>query len=295
MMEYILPGTLGLLLGLILRWSHLSRPEGLRSALALRRSHALRSLLQAIGAGMALTALMMWLAVIDVDEVVPLPLSAGTLAGGVIFGVAAALAGFTPMTAFAGAGGSHGARALCTLAGCLAGTLLLPLLEGPLAALRGLPPHAAATLFRVTLNETYLLGGGFLGQACTGLLLMTIAVCIPSNRRAAASVAPDTPADVPEMPAPDAVPPDAAVPAALPPALPEPPPLLRLPAPAQKEAPSAEPAPPVPDETTPPDDPGSPANPPPEEAAGETFIALLPGEEPLVVDTGMEEDGESPA
>lgn len=286
MMEYILPGALGLLLGLILRWSRLSRPEGLRAALALRCSHALRSLLQAIGAGMALTALLMWLAVIDVDEVVPLPLSAGALAGGVIFGVAAALAGFTPMTAFAGAGSSHWTEALCTLAGCLAGTLLLPLLERPLAALRDAPPHAAATLFRVTLDETYLLGGGFLGQACAGLLLMAIAVCIPSNRRAAATGAPASPVDVPPPTGPEAE-----SSAAPPPALPEPTPLLLLPAPAPEE---------ILPEDTPPEDPDPKptieASPPdedaPEEAAGETFIALLPGEEPLVVDTGLEEDGE---
>ncbi|MBQ2953522.1 MAG: YeeE/YedE family protein [Clostridia bacterium] len=242
MRALLIPGILGLLLGLTLRWTRLCSPVELRRALAFRVCHATRSLLEAVGAGMALTALLMWLAVIDVDGVVVLPLSAGALAGGAVFGVAVALAGFTPLTAFAGVSGRHGASALCTLAGCLAGTLLLPLLDGPLAALRSLPPHSATTLFRVTLDEPYLLGGGFLGQGCAGLLLMAIAACIPSNR-AAAPEAPDESA--PEMP------PE-------PPALPPTEPLLCLPAPAA-------------------------------DAPEETFVALLPGEEPLVVDTATDE------
>ena len=221
MRTLLIPGVLGLLLGLTLRWTRLSDPVQLRRALAFRVCHAARSLLQAVGAGMALTAGLMWLAVIDVDEVAVLPLSAGTLAGGLVFGAAAALAGFTPLTAFAGLTGRHALSALCTLAGCLAGTLLLPLLEGPLAALQGLPPRSDATLFRVTLDEPWLLGGGFLGQGCAGLLLMAIAACIPSNRCAPA------PSDAPEEAAPTGDAP------ADPPALAEDAPLLLLPAPPE--------------------------------------------------------------
>lgn len=267
MKGYILPGLLGLFFGMILRWTVLSRPDGLRSTLALRRSHACRSALYAIGAGTALTALLCWLAVIDVDGIVVLPLSAGALIGGAVFGIAAALAGYTPLTAFAGIGGGRILEALCTVAGCLAGAFLLPLLETPLSALRSAPPYSAATLFRVTLDEPYLLGGSFLGQGCAGLLLMTIAVCIPSNRMARPAKASAPPAPEPQKPPrqPSPIP-------VRPPAharLPGPPRLLRLPAP---KAPSAE----------------------PEAAPEETFVAALPGEEPLVVDTAMEPDDPVP-
>lgn len=189
--DFILPGALGLLLGLTLRWTRLCRPESLRHALALRLCHETRSLLYAVGAFIAMAAGLMWLAVIDVDGVIVLPLSAGTLAGGAVFGIAAAISGFTPLTAIAGPGSGRPAQALCTLAGCLTGALLLPLLSGPFARLQSLPPRLDATLFATTLDEPFLLGGGFLGQACMGLLLTTIAAVIPSNRlKQAAAAAP---------------------------------------------------------------------------------------------------------
>lgn len=271
MTGYLLPGIPGLLLGLTLCWTGLSRPEGFRAALALRCCHPLRSLLYAIGVPMALTALLCWLAVIDVDGIVVLPLTAGALAGGALFGIAAGLCGFTPLTAFAGLGGSQAPEALCTLAGCLAAALALPWLTGPLDALRALPPQSAATLFQVTLDEPFLLGGGFLGQACAGLLLMAIAVCVPSNLRLRR--------DAPEG---DSLPEEAPAPQETP---------------APEEAPSEEEpeAPGHPDEAEAPADP--PALPEPEPvpllpaaAPEETFVALLPGEEPLVVDTGMDEE-----
>ncbi len=230
MKGYILPGICGLLLGLILHWVGLHRPEGLRATLALRRSCALRSILYALGFAMAATALLCWLAVIDVDTIEVLPLSAGVLAGGVLFGVAAGLSGFTPGTAFAGIGGGPVLPALCVLAGCLAGTWALPLMEAPLTALRRLGPQSVTTLFQVTLDEPFLLDGGFLGQGCAGLLLMAIAACIPSPRPVPVEILPK--ADAEEAAAPE-------------------------------DTPAA-----------------------PEEA--EAFVALLPGEEPLVVDTTQE-------
>lgn len=257
MRSILLPGLLGLLTGLTLRWSGLWQPRGLRDALALRRRHVCRSGLYALGAATAMTALLCYLAVIDVDEIVVLPLSAGALAGGAVFGVCAALAGYTPLTAFTGLGGLR-LDALCTIAGCFAGTLLLPLLEQPLAALRALPPHVNATLFQVTLDESYLLGGGFLAQGCAGLLLAVIAMCIPSHRAARVEpimAPPARPTAAPlrmptryrqlRLPAPDRVP--------------------RLPAPAD----------PAPD---------------PDASAEDTFVAILPGEEPLVVDTAQEDE-----
>lgn len=266
MSGYVLPGVIGLLLGLTLRWTQLCRPGALRAALALRVSHALRSLLYFLGAGMALTALLMWLAVIDVDSVVVLPLSLGTLLGGTISGAAIALSGYTPLTAFAGVGSARPPEALCTLAGCLTGTLLLPLLDAPLSALQGLPPLSAATLFRTTLDEPFLLGGGFLAQGCAGALLMAIAICIPSNRPTAAEpAAPSLPTPLPE---------EAGA------SLPVEPDEISGPLPLL----------PAPQEPTPSEDPA-----PPEAAPEDAFIALLPGEEPLVVDTALDDEAETDA
>lgn len=269
MTAYILPAVLGLLTGLVQRWTHLCRPGGLRDALALRLSHPLRSLLYALGTAMALSALLMWLAVIDVDEIVVLPLSAGTLAGGVLFGVAVALAGFTPLSVFPGLFCNRWPTALATLVGCLVAVQLLPLLEKPLAALRDLPPHSQATLFSVTLDEPFLLGGGFLSQGCLGLLLAAIALCIPSNRLSARRLPPPS-----EGPAPSAVPRSVAPLPAPQLRLSAPPKLLRLPAPAAE----------------------APIPPADASASEDAFVAALPGEELLIVDTAMDdaEEDESP-
>lgn len=236
MKGYLLHGLCGLLLGLVLRWTGLAHPQGLRLALGLRRSYALRSALTAAGWGLALIAVLAWLAVLDVDTITVIALHGGSLIGGVLFGVAAALCGYTPLTAFAGLGGperGHGGQALealCTLAGCFAALWLLPSLDGPIAALAALPPHVEATLFRITLDKPYLLEGGFLGHVCLGLVLIAAAMCIPSPRVRMVD--------------------DAEI--------------------AERAA----------------------AIPPPEAAPTETFVALLPGEEPLVVDTVL--DGEAP-
>ena len=279
MSVYLLPGLLGLLLGLVLRWTRLCSPHVLREALALRLSHGLRTLLFAIGCAMALAALMMWLAVIDVDGVAVLPLSAGVLAGGAVFGMAAALSGYTPLTAFPGAVAGNRLEALCTLLGCLAGSLLLPLLESPLAALQALPPQSAATVFRVTLDEEFLLGGGFLGQGCAGLLLAAIAVCLPSNLVAARRAAEAEPSPE-ETPAP----------------------LLLLPAPqpaedmaadasAEEAADDAVPQEAAPaEEGTPEAEADESAGDEGRDAAADAFIAVLPGESPLVVDTALDEE-----
>ncbi len=256
MTVYLLPGLCGLFLGLALQWTGFHRPESLRAILALRRSYALRSGLYALGFAMAATALLCWLAVIDVDTIEVLPLSAGALAGGAVLGVAAGLCGFTPGTAFAGLGGGPALPALCTLAGCLAGTWLLPLLEELFVALRTLGPHSDATLFQVTLDEPFLLDGGFLGQGCAGLLLMVIALCIPSPRMAPleAVVQQDrleTPGE-PELP--------------------------------EEKVRTVEPGP---TETKALEEPEA------EAPLGDAFVAILPGEEPLVIDTALEELSET--
>lgn len=267
MSTLLLSGVTGLLLGLLLHWAGFSRPDGLRQALAFRRGSCVRSALYAVGAAMAMTALLCWLAVIDVDGIAVLPLSGGVLIGGTVFGIAAGLCGFTPLTAFAGLGGGAAAEGLCAIAGCLLAGQLLPLLEGPLSALGQLPPLSAATVFEVTLDEPFLLDGGFLGQGCAGLLLAVIAACIPMPRMPVVR----TP-DAPSEPDPGSIAEGVPAPEAEPDA-----------APADAEEPPPDPA------------EGSPA--PlllPAAAPEETFIALLPGEEPLVVDTLLDEPQEDP-
>ena len=235
MTTYLIPGMLGLLTGLILHWGRLSRVDGLRDALGLRRSLALRTSLTALGWGTLLTALLMWLAVIDVDAVTVLPLSLGALLGGLLFGVCAGLSGFTPTTAFAGLGAGKALEALCVLAGCLAGAwlpvgeLLQPLRQ----------PWLASTLFKVTLDEPYLFEGGFLGMGCLGALLIVWGICVPSPR---GPVMPEE-ASTPQSAAADSYPAKGSL----------------------EESPE------------------------PESAPEETVVLALEGEEPLVVDTGMDE------
>lgn len=179
MSAYLIPGLLGLLTGLLLHWGRFSRADGLRAALGLRRSLTLRSGQTALGWGVLLTALLMWLAVIDVDAVTVLPLSLGALLGGLIFGISAGLCGFTPTTAFAGLGGGNALEALCALAGC---TLMTWLPVGE--ALRPLrEPWLAATLFRVTLDEAFLFDGAFLGMGCLGATFIVWGMCVPSPKR----------------------------------------------------------------------------------------------------------------
>lgn len=247
MTAYLIPGVMGLLTGLLLHWARFSRQEGLRSALGLRRSLALRSGLSALGWGLMLTALLMWLAVIDVDEVAVLPLSLGALLGGALLGVCAALCGWTPSTAFAGLGAGNALEALCVLAGCFAGTWLLSPLDAAFAPLRTAPPYAAATLFRVTLDEPYLLAGDFLGLGCVGALLAAIGLCVPSPK-----------------------------------------PVLLTDEEVAARAAAAESADEA--ETASPEEPDREASPDPEAAPEETVVALLEGEEPLVIDTAMDEE-----
>ena len=273
MTAYLIPGIMGLLMGLLLRWTGFFRADNLRLALGLRRAKSgwfdpLRSGLTAIGYAMALTALLCWLAVIDVDDIRVLALSLGALVGGAVFGIAAGLCGFTPTTAFAGLGAGNAAEALCVLAGCFAGSALLRPLDGLFAPLRTAPPYAAATLFKMTLDEPFLLSGGFLAQGCAGLLLAVIALCIPSPRpvilteaevaanaekaaQAEEASAEEPPEEAPAEEAPEEAP--------------------------AKEAPEEASAEETLQETS--------TEETPEEASAETFVALLEGEEPLVVDT----------
>ena len=279
MKGYLLHGLCGLLLGLVLRWTGLAHPRGLRLALGLRRSYTLRSALTAVGWGLVLIAALAWLAVLDVDTITVIALHGGALIGGVLFGVAAALCGYTPLTAFAGLGGpergygGQAVEALCTLAGCFAVLWLLPSLDGPIAALAALPPHVEATLFRITLDKPFLLEGGFLGHVCLGLVLIAAAMCIPSPR---VRMVDDE--EIAERAA--AIPPPEAAPAeTFVAVLPGEEPLVVDTALDGEEVP----------------DPLQASVPEPEAAAAETFAAVLPGEEPLVVDTVLDGEATQPS
>ena len=263
MKVYLLPGMLGLLTGLLLHRTRLDRQDELQASLSLRRTLALRSGLTALGWAMVMTALLCWLAVIDVDTITLVPLSLGAILGGGLFGIAAALCGYTPTTAFAGLT-LRPLEALCFLLGCGGMTLLQPVFRSLTSPLQTAAPYLAATLFRVTLDEPFLLSGGFLGLGCLGAVLITVALCIPNP----AAVAVPQPAAVPQ-------PTEPAESADLP----------------EEESSEAEPDEPV--ESPEPDEPDL-SDPPEVEAAEQTLIALLPGEEPLVVDTALEEDGENP-
>lgn len=269
MSRYVLPGTLGLLVGLLLHWAGFSRQEGLRRALGLRRSLSLCSGLTAIGWSLAVTALLCWLAVIDVDTIEVLPLSFGVLAGGALLGVAAGLCRFTPSTVFAGLGAGRALEALCVLAGCAAMTLLLPSLDSLLSPLREAAPYSAATLFKVTLDEPFLLGGGFAGQAAAGGIVIVAAMAVRMMNDelrirnldgGTKEVAPPEPAASPDVPDISDV----------------------------AESDTADAANSI---NTP-----TPPEPNPDDAAEDTFVALLPGEEPLIIDTDIEssDTAESP-
>ena len=117
MMMLTLAGCIGILTGLMLCRTGLGRRDGLRRAFSLRWSTELRSALSMLFWGLLLTALLTWLAVLDVDTFLALPLDGQTILGGALLGVCSALCGFTPTTAFAGLGCSKAAEALCVLAG----------------------------------------------------------------------------------------------------------------------------------------------------------------------------------
>ncbi|MBR6668359.1 MAG: YeeE/YedE family protein [Clostridia bacterium] len=238
MSTYLIPGLLGLLAGLILHWGRLTRSAGLRDALGLRRSLPLRTCLTALGWGVLMTALLMWLAVIDVDTVSVLPLSPGVLLGGLVFGISAGVCGFTPTTAFAGLGAGNAPEALCTLVGCaLVAWLPVEELFRPLRE-----PWLQSTLFEVTLDEPWLFKGGFLGMLCLGALPVVWAICVPSPRTKVTILSDEAVAER----------------------------AARTPIP-----PAEEPAP------------------APESAAEETVVAALEGEEPLVIDMGLDAEADA--
>ena len=126
MTQWIFGGLAGLFLGMMWRISGLYDPQNLRSALALRPSAAAKTALAALGWGLMLLALMMYLAVMDTDLLSVPPLSWATLLGAMLLGAGMAAGGFTPLTALAGVGGGRFLEGVCACIGVLAGTLLVP-------------------------------------------------------------------------------------------------------------------------------------------------------------------------
>ena len=180
----LIPGMLGLLAGLVLHWAGLDHPGGLRTALALRRGHSrnsspLRSSLAALGYAIAGAAGLIWLAVIDTDDLLAIPADWYTALGGLLFGVSAGVCGFTPSTAFAGLAAAP-LEALCALAGLTLGTFFLP--EGTAQA--------------APIPDLLALG-------CAGILLAVIALCIPNPKAAPLPEPGDAPDPMPVDNAPD--------------------------------------------------------------------------------------------
>lgn len=238
MKQLLVGGGLGLLLGMALQLCGLADPREIRASLAFRRARMARALVFALGLSAAVTAFLMWLAVIDTDEIPVAAISGSLLAGAAVCGAGLGLTGQCAETALAGIGGGPAVESLCAALGCALGAVIFPYLAPVRAWLDSLFPAVEGTVFKVTLQRPYLFGGAFLGQGCLGLALMVLALFI----RAAAPL--------------EAVP---------------------------EASPEPEPEPEEP-----------PASIEPSDVHGETFVASLPGEEPVVVDTEADQPKEEP-
>lgn len=193
MTQLVAGGILGMLMGIGLQRCGLTDRCSLRRAMALHRRNPVRRMLMLTGLSTLLTAFLAWLAVIDVDKLQVLPLHAGTLLGGVIFGAAAGAIGALPGTLPGGIGGGRCLESLCGTVGCVLGALLLPHLQPWFSRIQSLATLSADTLFQVTLDQPYLFAGGFLGQGCIGILLMIVAWVIPADPVDAAPQEPSPP------------------------------------------------------------------------------------------------------
>ena len=201
---YLVPG---LLLGTALNRCGLGSITRVRRMLAFRDPRPLRCILLALGTGMVLSALLMWLAVIDVDEVRVLPLHGGTLIGGVIAGIALGLTGLSPGIGIAAMGSGNFVYGLCGILGCIAGAAVVKLSENWMQPVRDLLPASEMTLFATTLDHAFLLDGRFLGLACLGAVIMVASLLLPRRRIAEEDTAEAEPAPV-AAPEPETLPED---------------------------------------------------------------------------------------
>lgn len=262
MKDVILWGAMGLWVGMALQVSGFSGAAQLSGERAGRRGAAQRALLYTLGLGMMLSALLCWLAVIDVDWIEVAPLHAGTILGGIMFGMAAGLTEMTPATALTGLGGGRFWESLCGVLGCAAGAALGSRL--PLEGVQALAPRAEGTLFHLTLRDGFALPGGFSALACLGLLVCTVALMVPMARRQDAPPEEELPDGI----SPDGVSPDGA---------------------AHPEMEESTAEAPLPEDEIPTEDRMIPGE---ETASDETFVALLPEEEPMIIDTAEPDEEE---
>ncbi len=110
----LLPGVLGLFLGLILHWTQLSHPWR-------RPYRAFLSGITALGWTLLGASLLTWLAVLPPSA--PAELTCRLLRYALLYALSAWVCGFSPLTALAGFK-FRPAEALCLLFGCGAGSLL---------------------------------------------------------------------------------------------------------------------------------------------------------------------------
>ena len=198
---YLLPG---LLLGMASCRSGLASSQGVRRMLAGRRTKPLRCVLAAFGFGMLMTALLSWLAVIDVDKTHVFALSGRLIAGGLLAGLSLGLTGCTPGVCMAQLGGGRFIEGLCGVLGTVTGVAVFRMLGDAPDALDSWLPGSAVTLFRTTLDKPWLVQGGFGGVACIGAAFLLLSLLLPRHR--AAEAIPDAPANVPPPPPPDDLP-----------------------------------------------------------------------------------------
>lgn len=193
--ELLLGGLVGLALGIAQVRLQLHQRKQLRQAVACWATALLRCLLLALGTGTLLAALMMWLAVMDVDTITVRPLDGGTLLGGLLFGVMLGCSGAAPATSGALLGAGPLWEGLCAVGGCLAAALCLTWVEGLFEPLRGWLNTGTGTWFQVTLDKPCWFAGGFLGQGCIGAVFVVLALCLHRP-------APSQPLPEPEAPPP---------------------------------------------------------------------------------------------
>ncbi len=220
---YLLPG---LLLGMAMHCAGLSSPLNVRRMLAGRRMASLRCTLAAMGFGMLLTALLSWLAVIDIDGTHVMAVNGRLIAGALIAGLALGLTGCSPGVCIAQLGGGRFIEGLCGVLGVITGAAVFRMLGDAPEVLNDLLPGKAMTLFRTTLDKPWLFPGSFGGAACIGAAFLLVSLLLPREKHAEA-------------------------------------------VPAEQSVPSAPP--------------------PPDALPSETFVAALPEEEPIVIDTSADD------
>ena len=185
-------GVTGLVLGLAIQAAGLTNARGFREMVVFRNRSMLRMALAFLGFGALMTAVLGWLAVLDVDLLAVRPLDWATLLGGMLLGAGVWLCGLLPGTALGAIGGGRLWESLCAVAGCLVGALALPWVTSWTQPLHAMA-WTRATLFRVTLDEPYLLPGGFLGLGIFGVVLLALAAYVPVRRAEQEEPVPDVP------------------------------------------------------------------------------------------------------